>query len=42
MSIIAFAEGVGESLLALDAGDSVSMSGALTPKVWHPPMASRE
>ena len=36
VSIIAFAEGLGESLLALDAGDSVSLSGALTPKVWQP------
>lgn len=36
VNVIAFAEGVSESLLALDAGDSVSLSGALTPKVWQP------
>lgn len=34
MNVIAFAEHVGASLLALDDGDSVSLSGALTPKAW--------
>lgn len=37
VNVIAFSSTVGESLLALDEGDSVSLSGALTPKVWTPP-----
>ena len=36
VSVIAFDEDVGRALLALDAGDSVALSGALTPKVWQP------
>ncbi|MDO9050015.1 MAG: single-stranded DNA-binding protein [Methylotenera sp.] len=36
ISVIAFDESVGLSLLALDEGDSVCMSGELTPKVWQP------
>jgi len=34
VSVIAFLESVGTALLALDDGDSVALSGALTPKVW--------
>lgn len=34
VSVIAFADDVCRSLLALDDGDSVSLSGALTPKAW--------
>ena len=34
VNVIAFSESVGASLLALDDGDSVSISGALTPKAW--------
>lgn len=34
VNVIAFSESLGASLLALDDGDSVSMSGALTPKAW--------
>ena len=34
VNVIAFSERVGASLLALDDGDSVSISGALTPKAW--------
>lgn len=34
VNVIAFSAGVGDALLALDDGDSVSISGALTPKVW--------
>lgn len=36
VNVITFTEGVGDTLLALDVGDSVSLSGALTPKVWQP------
>ena len=36
IGIIAFDENVCQSLLALDEGDSVCMSGELTPKVWQP------
>ncbi|MDP1610090.1 MAG: single-stranded DNA-binding protein [Sulfuritalea sp.] len=34
VNVIAFSESVGAALLALDDGDSVSVSGALTPKAW--------
>jgi single-stranded DNA-binding protein len=34
VNVIAFSESVGASLAALDDGDSVSISGALTPKAW--------
>jgi single-stranded DNA-binding protein len=34
VNVIAFSESVGGALLALDDGDSVSISGALTPKAW--------
>jgi hypothetical protein len=37
VNVITFVEDVGTALLALDDGDSVSLSGALTPKVWTPP-----
>lgn len=33
-NVIAFDDGVRHALLALDDGDSVALSGALTPKVW--------
>lgn len=34
INAIAFDKAAGAALLALDDGDSVSLSGALTPKVW--------
>ena len=34
VSVIAFDADVCRALLALDAGDSVALSGTLTPKVW--------
>ena len=34
VSVISFSQAVITPLLALDAGDSVSLSGTLTPKVW--------
>lgn len=34
VNVIAFSESMGAALLALDDGDSVSISGALTPKAW--------
>lgn len=34
VNVIAFSESVGASLLGLDDGDSVAISGALTPKAW--------
>lgn len=34
VNAIAFDKDVAAALLALDDGDSVSLSGALTPKVW--------
>ena len=37
VDVIAFAEDVCSALLALDAGDSVALTGSLTPKVWKPP-----
>ncbi len=33
-NVIAFKDAVRHALLLLDDGDSVSLSGALTPKVW--------
>lgn len=33
-NVIAFNDAARAALLALDDGDSVSLSGALTPKVW--------
>ena len=36
VNVITFNHDVGEALLALDDGDSVALSGALTPKVWQP------
>jgi hypothetical protein len=35
VSVIAFDNAVIAGLMALDAGDSVSLSGPLTPKVWQ-------
>lgn len=37
VNVITFQESVGTALLALEEGDSVSLAGALTPKVWTPP-----
>lgn len=34
VNVITFVDDVGAVLLALDDGDSVSLSGALVPKVW--------
>ena len=34
VNVITFAESVGAQLLALEDGDSVCLSGALTPKIW--------
>lgn len=34
VNVIAFSERVGNALLALDDGDSVSLAGAMTPKAW--------
>lgn len=34
VNVIAFAQDVCGSLLALGDGDSISLSGSLTPKVW--------
>ncbi|WP_019937554.1 single-stranded DNA-binding protein [Bordetella sp. FB-8] len=34
VNVIAFADAVCDALLALDDGDSVTLSGALTPKAW--------
>lgn len=34
VNVIAFAEAAREALLALSDGDSVSLAGSLTPKVW--------
>ena len=36
VSVIAFSETVVDGLMALSDGDSVALSGALTPKVWQP------
>lgn len=35
-NVIAFDAGPCKALLALDDGDSVALSGSLTPKVWMP------
>lgn len=37
VSVITFDKEVCNSLLVLDNGDSVCLSGSLTPKVWIPP-----
>ncbi len=34
INVITFSETAGAMLLALDEGDSVALSGTLTPKVW--------
>jgi len=34
VSVIAFSKTVGAQLMALSEGDSVTISGSLTPKVW--------
>ena len=34
VNVIAFSDGAKAALLALDDGDSVALSGTLTPKVW--------
>ncbi|CAJ0797235.1 single-stranded DNA-binding protein [Ralstonia holmesii] len=34
VNVITFSRTVGDALLALDDGDSVSLSGSLTPKAW--------
>ncbi len=34
LNVIAFSQSARTALLALDAGDSVALSGTLTPKVW--------
>ena len=34
VNVIAFAAAARVALLALDEGDTVAVSGALTPKVW--------
>ena len=36
INVIAFDEAVGDALVALSDGDSVALSGAMTPKVWTP------
>lgn len=36
VNVICFERSVIEPLLALDDGDSVALSGSLTPKVWSP------
>ena len=35
VSVISFDSAIVAALVALDAGDSVSLSGQLTPKVWQ-------
>ncbi len=35
VNVITFSDSVGNSLLALDDGDSVSLAGAMTPKAWN-------
>ena len=35
VNVITFSESVGNALLALDDGDSVSLAGAMTPKAWN-------
>lgn len=34
VSVITFDQATGSALLALDDGDSVALSGSLTPKAW--------
>lgn len=36
VSVIAFSVSVGDALLALGEGDSVSLTGSIVPKVWQP------
>jgi single-stranded DNA-binding protein len=36
VNVIAFAEAAVAGLLALSEGDSVALSGELTPKIWQP------
>jgi single-stranded DNA-binding protein len=36
VSVIAFDEAAVSTLLALEAGDAVSLAGEITPKVYHP------
>lgn len=36
VNVIVFSESTGAALLALEDGDSISLSGTLTPKVWAP------
>jgi single-stranded DNA-binding protein len=35
VNVITFSDRVGNALLALDDGDSVSLAGAMTPKAWN-------
>jgi single-stranded DNA-binding protein len=35
VNVITFSESVGNSLMTLDDGDSVSLAGAMTPKAWN-------
>ena len=35
VNVITFSESVGNALLALDDGDSVSLAGVMTPKAWN-------
>ena len=35
VNVITFSESVGNTLLALDDGDSVSLAGVMTPKAWN-------
>lgn len=35
VSVITFSKTIAAQLLALSEGDSVALSGSLTPKVWH-------
>jgi len=37
VNVIAFDGGVRNALMALNNGDSVALSGTLTPRVWTPP-----
>ena len=36
VNVITFSESVGATLLALDDGDSICLSGSITPKTWTP------
>ena len=37
VNVIIFSESAGAVALALDDGDSICLSGSITPKVWAPP-----